>query len=82
MPVLLLEPLGAARLSEALGEGVVVYLQAGDLLVLVGSDGDELRLLEGEGAELFERQPGNVVCPHYVEAGLILVHRIEDRLRK
>ena len=53
-----------------------------DLFVLVGSDGDELGLLEDEGAERAVRQLQDVVGHHEVEAGLVLVHRVQDRLEK
>ena len=42
----------SAGVSESLGKGVPVDFEPGDLLVLVGGDGDELRLAEDE-----RRQP-------------------------
>ena len=63
-----------ARLPEAFGEGVVVDLELGDLLVLVGGDGDELRLLEDIRPEGGVRQLGDVARPHQVKPRLVLVH--------
>ena len=42
----------SAGVSESLREGVPVDFESGDLLVLVGGDGDKLRLAENE-----RRQP-------------------------
>ena len=62
------------RFPEAFGEGVVVDLELGDLLVLVGGDGDELRLLEHVRPEGGVRQLGDVARPHQVKPRLVLVH--------
>ena len=58
----------------------MVDLELGDLLVLVGRDGDELRLLEHVGAEGAPGQLQHVVGADDVEARLVLVHRIQDGL--
>ena len=63
-----------ARLPEAFGKGVVVDLELGDLLVLVGGDGNELRLLEDVRPEGGVRQLGDVARPHQVKPRLVLVH--------
>ena len=63
-----------AGLPESLGEGVVVDLELGDLLVLVGRDPDELGLLEDVRPEGRVGQLHDVVGPHQVEPRLVLVH--------
>ena len=64
--------------EEGLGEGVVLDLEGGDLLVLVGRDGDELCLWEAEG------QDGLLLCAgvhlDHVQAGLVLVEGVEHDL--
>ena len=69
-----------ARLAEALGEGVVVNLELGDLLVLVGRHADEGSLLEDVRPERGVWQLQDVVCPDQVEPRLVLVHRVQDSL--
>jgi len=59
----------------------VVDLELGDLLVLVGGDPDELALLEDVGAEGGVGQLHDVAGSHQVEPGLVLVHRVQDRLQ-
>ena len=69
--------LRSARLSdvqEGLGKRVVSDLERGDLLVLVGGDGDELRLLE---AHLGHPLAHVRVEPVNDNARLILVQRIQ-----
>ena len=70
-----------ARLPEAFGEGVVVDLELGDLLVLVGGDGDELRLLEDVRPERGVGQLDDVVGSDQVKSRLVLVHRVQDGLQ-
>ena len=60
----------------------MVDLELCDLLVLVGGHGDELGLLEDVGSEGGVGQLENVAGPHKVEPGLVLVHRVQDRLGK
>ena len=48
---LLFITLRSARLSESLGEGIVINFELSDLLVLVGRHSYELALLEHVGAE-------------------------------
>ena len=50
------------------------------LLVLVGGDPDELALLEDVGPEGGVGQLEDVAGSHQVEPGLVLVHRVQDRL--
>ena len=58
----------------------MVDLELGDLLVLVGCDGDELGLLEHVRPERRVRELEDVVGPDKVKPGLVLVHRIQDGL--
>ena len=69
------------RLPEALGKGVVVNLELGDLLVLVCSDSNKLSLPEDVGPEGGVGQLHDVAGPDQVEAGLVLVHRVQDGLQ-
>ena len=78
--ILLFHPLGSSSVPEALGKGVVVNFELGNLLVLVGGDPDELALLEDIGSEGGVGQLHDVAGPHQVEPGLVLVHRVQDRL--
>ena len=71
-----------ARFPEAFGEGVVVDLELGDLLVLVGGDGDELGLLEDVRPEGGVGQLDDVVGSDEVKSRLVLVHRVQDGLQK
>lgn len=73
---------GGRVLSEALGEGVVVDLELGDLFVLVGGDGDEGGALEGEGVEGAPAHAEHVVGLDHVNARQALVHRVEDYLKR
>ena len=50
------------------------------LVVLVGSDGDEVGLGEHVGAEGAVGQLEDVVGPDDVEPGLVLVHGVQDGL--
>ena len=71
-----------------LGEGVVLDLEAGDVLVLVGGDGDELRGREGAREDLLDVldvAAGQLrlllaAHPHHVHARLVLVQRVEHDL--
>ena len=56
---------------------IVYYIY---LFVLVGSDRQELRLLEHVCPEGGVGQLQDVVGPNEVEAGLVLVHGVQDRL--
>ena len=78
--ILLFHPLGSSGVPEALGKGVVVNFELGNLLVLVGGDPDELALLEDIGSEGGVGQLHDVAGPHQVEPGLVLVHRVQNRL--
>ena len=80
--ILLFHPLGSSGVPEALGKGVVVNLELGNLLVLIGSDPDELALLEDIGSEGGVGQLHDVAGPHQVEPGLVLVHRVQNCLKK
>lgn len=53
LPVKVSEP---RRITEAFSEGIRIYFQFGDQLVLVGRDCGEHRLREDEGSVLFPRQ--------------------------
>lgn len=55
---------------------------AAHLVVLVRCHGHELRLREDVGPEGTVGQLQDVVGPHYVEPGLVLVHRVEDCLSR
>ncbi|GIY15034.1 hypothetical protein CEXT_324691 [Caerostris extrusa] len=52
-----------------------------NLKLLLGSDCDELCLLEDVSPEGGVGELQNIVCPHQMEPGLVLVHRVQDRLR-
>ena len=81
MSLLFLWP-SSSSVPEALGERVVVDFKLSDFLVLVGGDSDELGLLEDVGPEGRVGQLQDVVGPHQVEPRLVLVHRVEDGLKK
>ena len=72
----------AAGLPKSLGKGIVVNLELGHFLVLVGRHPDELALLEHVGAEGGVGQLEDVAGAHQVEPRLVLVHRVQDRLQK
>ncbi len=72
--------LSSSRVPETLGEGVVVDLELGDLLILVGRDGDEFCLLENVGPECRVGKLEDVVGSNQVESRLVFVHRVEDSL--
>ena len=78
---LLFHPLGSASVPETLGKGIVVDLELGNLLILIGCHGDEVALLEDVGAEGGVGQLHDVAGSHQVEPGLVLVHRVQDGLR-
>jgi hypothetical protein len=71
-----------ARLTESLGKRVVVDLELCDLLVLVGRDPDERRLLEDVRPEGGVGQLRYITGADEVEAGLVLVHRVQDGLQE
>lgn len=50
------------------------------LVILVGSDGDEVSLWEDIGAEGTVRELQDVIGSHDVEARLVLVHGVQDGL--
>ena len=79
---LLFAALAGTGISKPFREGIVIDLEFGDLLVLVGGDSDELALLENVGAEGGVGQLEDVACAHQVEPRLVLVHRVQDRLNK
>ena len=81
MSLLFLWP-SSSGVPEALGKRVVVDFKLSDFLVLVGGDSDELGLLEDVGPEGRVGQLQDVVGPHQVEPRLVLVHRVEDGLKK
>jgi len=60
----------------------VVDLELRDLLVLVGRDGDERRLVERVGVERVPTHAEDVVRLHDVDPRLILVHRVHYDLYK
>lgn len=51
------------------------------LVVLIRRHGYEIRFRENVSPECAVRQLEDVVSPHNVEAGLILVHGVEDGLQ-
>ena len=76
----LLLSFATSGIPESFGEGIVIDLELGDFLVLIGGDGDKLRLLEHVSTK---RAPGklqDVVGANDVETRLVLVHRIQDGL--
>jgi hypothetical protein len=79
---LLLHSLSSSCVSETLGKRIVVNLQLGDLLVLIGCDSNEVALLEHVGPECGVGELHDVTGPHQVEPGLVLVHRVQDRLKE
>ena len=79
---LLLAAFAGSCVSKAFGERVVIDLQLGDLLVLIGRHSDELTLLEDVGPEGGVRQLEDVTGPHQVEPRLVLVHGVEDGLER
>ena len=58
----------------------MIDLELRHFLVLVGGHGDELTFFEDVGSEGGVGQLENVAGPHKVEPGLVLVHRVQDRL--
>ena len=59
----------------------MIDLELSDLLVLVGRDSDELGFLEDVSPERRVRQLQDVVGANQVKARLVLVHRVQDRLK-
>ncbi len=64
MLYLLFAALAGSCVSKAFSKRVVVNLQLGDLLILVGSHANELALLEDIGAEGGVGQLHDVTGPH------------------
>ena len=59
----------------------MIDLELSDLLVLVGRDSDELGFLEDVSPERRVGQLQDVVGANQVKARLVLVHRVQDRLK-
>ena len=53
-----------------------------DLFVLVGSNSDELGLFEDEGTKSAVGNLEDVVCSNQMEARLIFMHGVQDRLQQ
>ena len=70
---------------ESLGEWIIVDLQLGDPLILVGGDTEELGLLEGGGGvevvghDVLQRE--HVRGRNHVQAHVIFMHRGQDNLK-
>ena len=73
--------LARARIAESLGKWIVIDFELGDLLVLVGGNGNEFGLFEDIRPERCHWYLLNVVAPDQMESGLILVHRVKHRLK-
>jgi len=78
---LLFTTFAGSCIPESLGKRIVVNLELGDLLILIGRHPDELALLEDVGAEGGVGQLHDVAGSHQVEPGLVLVHRVQDGLK-
>lgn len=63
------------------GRFIDYKLSTTHLLILICCDGDELGLLEDVRAKRGVRQLQDVIGSHQVETRLVLVHRVQDRLR-
>jgi len=74
-------PSAEAVVAEAFSERVVVDLELGDLLVLVGGHGDERRLVERVRVERVPAHAEDVVRLNDVDAWLVLVHRVQYDLQ-
>ena len=59
----------------------MVDLKLSDLFILVSSDSNELCLLEYVSSEGSHMNPAQIVASDDVETRLILVHRVENRLK-
>jgi len=70
-------PSAHRAVSESLGERIVVDLQLRYLFVLVGGDGDERRLCEGERVEDVPSHAEDVVRLDDVNAWLVFMHRVQ-----
>ena len=71
-----------AGVPKPFSKWVMINLELRHFLVLVGGHGDELTFFEDVGSEGGVGQLENVAGPHKVEPGLVLVHRVQDRLGK
>ncbi len=80
-PHSLLLTFAGSGIAESLSEGVVVDLELGYPLILVGGDSKELTLPEDVRPEGGVGQLHDVAGPDQVEAGLVLVHRVQDGLQ-
>ena len=65
---------GPSSLSKPFSERIVINLELSDLLVLIGCNSDELRLLEDVGPEGGVGQLEDIAGSHKVEPRLVLVH--------
>merc|ERR1712079_940011 len=72
----------SSTFTKSLGKRVVVNFQLGDLLILISCHRNKLGFFEDVGSEGGVGQLENVAGPHKVEPGLVLVHRVQDRLSK
>lgn len=63
-----------SRLPEALGKWIVVNLQFGNAIVLIGSYGDKLRLREDKCLLWRPGQLGELTAADDVQPRLILMH--------
>ena len=59
----------------------MINLELGDLFILIGRDSNESGLVEHISPEGGVGQLHDVTGPDQVEAGLVLVHRVEDGLK-
>ncbi len=73
---------GVTSLPEALGKRIVVYLELGDLLILICGDCNELCLLEDVRPEGGVGQLHNITGSDKVKTRLVLVHRVENSLQE
>ena len=74
-------PSAEAVVAKAFSERVVVDLELGDLLVLVGCDGNERRLVERVRVERVPSHTEDVVRLHDMDSWLVLVHRVHYDLQ-
>lgn len=63
-----------ARITKALGKGVMIDLELRDFLILIGSDGDKLGFFEDVRSKRGHRDFLDVVTSDEVKSWLILVH--------
>ena len=53
-----------------------------DLAILVGCDGSKTGLREAEALEGCPANAVQIICLHHMEARLVLVHGVQDNLRR